>query len=99
MYQQVCIVYISSVRFGIFFADFTFLYRELELSQEVSELHMKWLQLKWGNNELTRHTAIVASEIAHLRDDNKFLANINAEFGSENDDLKEEVNELKTKLE
>ncbi|GBC49166.2 hypothetical protein GLOIN_2v1840618 [Rhizophagus irregularis DAOM 181602=DAOM 197198] len=34
-----------------------------------------------------------------LREDNEFLAGVNAEFGSENDDLKEEVNELKTKLE
>ncbi|UZO14778.1 uncharacterized protein OCT59_006223 [Rhizophagus irregularis] len=30
---------------------------------------------------------------------NEFLAGVNAEFGSENNDLKEEVNELKTKLE
>ncbi|RGB22512.1 hypothetical protein C1646_677784 [Rhizophagus diaphanus] len=43
--------------------------------------------------------AVVASKIAHLRDDNEFLAGVNAEFSSENDDLKEEVNKLKTKLE
>ncbi|GET64943.1 hypothetical protein GLOIN_2v1840618 [Rhizophagus irregularis DAOM 181602=DAOM 197198] len=42
---------------------------------------------------------VVATEIARLREDNAFLAGVNAEFGSENDDLKEEVNELKTKLE
>ncbi|GET67017.1 hypothetical protein GLOIN_2v1840618 [Rhizophagus irregularis DAOM 181602=DAOM 197198] len=42
---------------------------------------------------------VVATEIARLREDNEFLAGVNAEFGSENDDLKEEVNELKTKLE
>ncbi|CAB5390934.1 unnamed protein product [Rhizophagus irregularis] len=39
------------------------------------------------------------SDLPRLREDNKFLAGVNAEFGSENDDLKEEVNELKTKLE
>ncbi|CAB4412525.1 unnamed protein product [Rhizophagus irregularis] len=43
------------------------------------------------------HT-VVTTEIAHLREDNEFLAGVNAEFGSENDDLKEEVNELKMKL-
>ncbi|GET52002.1 hypothetical protein GLOIN_2v1840618 [Rhizophagus irregularis DAOM 181602=DAOM 197198] len=42
---------------------------------------------------------VVATEIARLREDNEFLVGVNAEFGSENDDLKEEVNELKTKLE
>ncbi|PKY61202.1 hypothetical protein RhiirA4_431656 [Rhizophagus irregularis] len=41
---------------------------------------------------------VVTTEIAHLREDNEFLAGVNAEFGSENDDLKEEVNELKMKL-
>jgi hypothetical protein len=69
------------------------------LSQEVSDLRAKCLQLKRQNNELTKHTAVVATEIARLREDNEFLAGVNAEFGSENDDLKEEVNELKTKLE
>ncbi|UZO21866.1 uncharacterized protein OCT59_014250 [Rhizophagus irregularis] len=69
------------------------------LSQEVSDLRAKCLQLERRNNELTKHTAVVATEIARLREDNEFLAGVNAEFGSENDDLKEEVNELKTKLE
>ncbi|GET51305.1 hypothetical protein GLOIN_2v1798326 [Rhizophagus irregularis DAOM 181602=DAOM 197198] len=69
------------------------------LSQEVSDLRAKCLQLERRNNELTKHTAVVATEIARLRKDNEFLAGVNAEFGSENDDLKEEVNELKTKLE
>ncbi|CAB4390345.1 unnamed protein product [Rhizophagus irregularis] len=44
-------------------------------------------------------TAVVATEIARLREDNKFLAGVNTEFGSENDNLKEEVNKLKMKLE
>ncbi|CAG8768957.1 2698_t:CDS:2, partial [Rhizophagus irregularis] len=39
------------------------------------------------------------SDLPRLREDNKFFAGVNAEFSSENDDLKEEVNELKTKLE
>ncbi|GET56197.1 hypothetical protein GLOIN_2v1847017 [Rhizophagus irregularis DAOM 181602=DAOM 197198] len=69
------------------------------LSQEVSDLRAKCLQLERRNNELTKHTAVVATEIARLREDNEFLAGVNAEFSSENDDLKEEVNELKTKLE
>ncbi|UZO29374.1 uncharacterized protein OCT59_022853 [Rhizophagus irregularis] len=69
------------------------------LSQEVSDLRAKCLQLERRNNELTKHTAVVATEIARLREDNEFLAGVNAEFGSENDDLKEEVNKLKTKLE
>ncbi|UZO23563.1 uncharacterized protein OCT59_015897 [Rhizophagus irregularis] len=69
------------------------------LSQEVSDLRAKCLQLERRNNELTKHTAVVATEIARLREDKEFLAGVNAEFGSENDDLKEEVNELKTKLE
>ncbi|GET64202.1 hypothetical protein GLOIN_2v1798326 [Rhizophagus irregularis DAOM 181602=DAOM 197198] len=69
------------------------------LSQEVSDLRAKCLQLERRNNELTKHTAVVATEIARLREDNEFLAGVNAEFGSENNDLKEEVNELKTKLE
>ncbi|CAB4409477.1 unnamed protein product [Rhizophagus irregularis] len=69
------------------------------LSQEVSDLRAKCLQLERRNNELTKHTAVIATEIARLREDNEFLAGVNAEFGSENDDLKEEVNELKTKLE
>ncbi|POG75110.1 hypothetical protein GLOIN_2v1770483, partial [Rhizophagus irregularis DAOM 181602=DAOM 197198] len=42
---------------------------------------------------------VVATEIARLREDNEFLAGVNAEFSSENNDLKEEVNKLKTKLE
>ncbi|UZO10890.1 uncharacterized protein OCT59_002468 [Rhizophagus irregularis] len=46
-----------------------------------------------------RIRAVVATEIARLREDNEFLAGVNAKFGSENDNLKEEVNELKTKLE
>ncbi|CAB4375465.1 unnamed protein product [Rhizophagus irregularis] len=59
---------------------------------------------EYQTNEPTRDdddasTAVVITEIARLREDNKFLAGVNAEFGSENDDLKEEVNELKTKLE
>ncbi|CAB4443329.1 unnamed protein product [Rhizophagus irregularis] len=69
------------------------------LSQEVSDLRVKCLQLERRNNELTKHTAVIATEIARLREDNKFLAGVNTEFSSENDDLKEEVNELKTKLE
>ncbi|CAB4443275.1 unnamed protein product [Rhizophagus irregularis] len=68
------------------------------LSQEVSDLRAKCLQLERRNNELTKHTAVIATEIARLREDNKFLAGVNTEFSSENDDLKEEVNELKTKL-
>ncbi|CAB5372139.1 unnamed protein product [Rhizophagus irregularis] len=69
------------------------------LSQKVSNLRAKCLQLERRNNELTKHTAVIATVIAHLREDNEFLAGVNAEFGSENDDLKEEVNELKMKLE
>ncbi|CAB5388940.1 unnamed protein product [Rhizophagus irregularis] len=46
-----------------------------------------------------RIRAVVATEIARLREDNKFLAGVNTEFGSENDNLKEEVNKLKMKLE
>ncbi|UZO06536.1 uncharacterized protein OCT59_026853 [Rhizophagus irregularis] len=100
MHQQVCIVYISSVRFSIFFLLILHFYTEnRRLSQEVSNLRAKCLQLKRRNNESTKHTAVVATEIARLREDNEFLAGVNAEFGSENDDLKEEVNELKTKLE
>ncbi|UZO29291.1 uncharacterized protein OCT59_022771 [Rhizophagus irregularis] len=62
------------------------------------------LPVRYQTNEPTRDdddasTAVVATEIARLREDNEFLAGVNAEFGSENDDLKEEVNELKTKLE
>ncbi|RGB34816.1 hypothetical protein C1646_760126 [Rhizophagus diaphanus] len=34
---------------------------------------------------------VVATEIAHLREDNEFLAGVNTEFSSENDDLKEEA--------
>ncbi|POG61481.1 hypothetical protein GLOIN_2v1883549, partial [Rhizophagus irregularis DAOM 181602=DAOM 197198] len=69
------------------------------LSQEVSDLRAKCLQLERRNNELTKHTAVVATKIARLREDKEFIAGVNAEFGSENDDLKEEVNELKMKLE
>ncbi|PKY48398.1 hypothetical protein RhiirA4_422135 [Rhizophagus irregularis] len=60
------------------------------LFQEVSDLHAKCLQLERRNNELTKHTAVVATEIACLREDNEFLSGVNAEFGSENNDLKEE---------
>ncbi|POG72332.1 hypothetical protein GLOIN_2v1840618 [Rhizophagus irregularis DAOM 181602=DAOM 197198] len=76
-----------------------------ERAQSVKERY-KNLQLpvRYQTNEPTRDdddasTAVVATEIARLREDNVFLAGVNAEFGSENDDLKEEVNELKTKLE
>ncbi|UZO09006.1 uncharacterized protein OCT59_029248 [Rhizophagus irregularis] len=76
-----------------------------ERAQSVKERY-KNLQLpvRYQTNEPTRDdddasTAVVATEIARLREDNAFLAGVNAEFGSENDDLKEEVNELKTKLE
>ncbi|CAB4395374.1 unnamed protein product [Rhizophagus irregularis] len=60
--------------------------------------------VRYQTNEPTRDnndasTAVIATVIAHLREDNEFLAGVNAEFGSENDDLKEEVNELKMKLE
>ncbi|GET49778.1 hypothetical protein GLOIN_2v1798326 [Rhizophagus irregularis DAOM 181602=DAOM 197198] len=86
--------------FSIFFLLILHFYTEnRRLSQEVSNLRAKCLQLKRRNNESTKHTAVVATEIARLREDNEFLAGVNAEFGSENDDLKEEVNELKTKLE
>ncbi|CAB4402702.1 unnamed protein product [Rhizophagus irregularis] len=61
------------------------------LFQEVSDLHAKCLQLERRNNELTKHTAVVATEIACLREDNEFLSGVNAEFGSENNDLKEEI--------
>ncbi|GET56206.1 hypothetical protein GLOIN_2v1847019 [Rhizophagus irregularis DAOM 181602=DAOM 197198] len=59
---------------------------------------------KYQTNKHTRDyddasTAVVATEIARLREDNEFFAGVNAEFGSENNDLKEKVNELKTKLE
>ncbi|UZN99622.1 uncharacterized protein OCT59_000889 [Rhizophagus irregularis] len=46
-----------------------------------------------------QQVSVVATKIARLREDNEFLAGVNAEFSSENDDLKEEVNELKMKLE
>ncbi|GET63388.1 hypothetical protein GLOIN_2v1840618 [Rhizophagus irregularis DAOM 181602=DAOM 197198] len=46
------------------------------LSQEVSDLRAKCLQLERRNNELTKHTAVVATEIARLREDNEFLAGI-----------------------
>ncbi|EXX62766.1 hypothetical protein RirG_158670 [Rhizophagus irregularis DAOM 197198w] len=36
------------------------------LSQEVSDLRVKCLQLEQRNNELTKHTAVVATEIACL---------------------------------
>ncbi|EXX51027.1 hypothetical protein RirG_265300 [Rhizophagus irregularis DAOM 197198w] len=36
------------------------------LSQEVSDLRVKCLQLERRNNELTKHTAVVATEIACL---------------------------------
>ncbi|CAB4401046.1 unnamed protein product [Rhizophagus irregularis] len=93
-------MYISSVRFSIFFLLILHFYTEnRRLFQEVSDLRAKCLQLERKNNELTKHTAVVATEIARLREDNEFLAGVNAEFSSENDDLKEEVNELKMKLE
>ncbi|UZO20578.1 uncharacterized protein OCT59_013001 [Rhizophagus irregularis] len=69
-----------------------------ERVQSVKERYKNlWLPVRYQTNEPTRDdddasTAIVATEIAHLREDNKFLAGVNAEFGSENDDLKEEVN-------
>ncbi|UZO17593.1 uncharacterized protein OCT59_008943 [Rhizophagus irregularis] len=76
-----------------------------EQVQSVKERY-KNLQLpvRYQTNESTRDdddasTAVIATEIARLREDNKFFAGVNAEFSSENDDLKEEVNELKTKLE
>ncbi|CAB4390016.1 unnamed protein product [Rhizophagus irregularis] len=58
------------------------------------------LPVRYQTNEPTRDdddasTAVVTTEIARLREDNEFLAGVNAEFGSENDDLKEEVNKLK----
>ncbi|GET52384.1 hypothetical protein GLOIN_2v1765163 [Rhizophagus irregularis DAOM 181602=DAOM 197198] len=74
-----------------------------------------WLPVRYQTNEPTRdnddastgliggylkkYPICVRSVYTRLREDNEFLAGVNAEFGSENDDLKEEVNELKTKLE
>ncbi|CAB4390102.1 unnamed protein product [Rhizophagus irregularis] len=76
-----------------------------ERAQSVKERY-KNLQLpvRYQTNEPTRDdddasTAVIATEIAHLRKNNEFLAGVNAKFSSENDNLKEEVNELKTKLE
>ncbi|GBC13560.2 hypothetical protein GLOIN_2v1847017 [Rhizophagus irregularis DAOM 181602=DAOM 197198] len=48
---------------------------------------------------LKKYPICVRSVYTRLREDNEFFAGVNAEFGSENDDLKEEVNELKMKLE
>ncbi|CAB4383232.1 unnamed protein product [Rhizophagus irregularis] len=76
-----------------------------ERAQSVKERYKNLrLPVRYQTNEPTRDddnasTAVVAIEIARLREDNEFLASVNAEFGSENDDLKEEVNELKMKLE
>ncbi|CAB5389105.1 unnamed protein product [Rhizophagus irregularis] len=79
-----------------------------EQVQSVKERYKNlWLPVRYQTNEPTRddddaltenRRAVVATEIAHLREDNEFLASVNAEFSSENDDLKEEVNELKMKL-
>ncbi|GET57617.1 hypothetical protein GLOIN_2v1840618 [Rhizophagus irregularis DAOM 181602=DAOM 197198] len=65
------------------------------------------LPVRYQTNEPTRddddastENRRLSQEVSDLRAKyNKFLAGVNAEFGSENDDLKEEVNELKTKLE
>ncbi|CAG8771509.1 49_t:CDS:2, partial [Rhizophagus irregularis] len=50
--------------------------------------------VRYQTNKHTRDyddasTAVVATEIARLREDNEFFAGVNAEFGSENNDLKE----------
>ncbi|PKK55502.1 hypothetical protein RhiirC2_802229, partial [Rhizophagus irregularis] len=52
-----------------------------------------------ASTENRRLSQEVSDLQTRLREDNEFLAGVNAEFSSENDDLKEEVNELKMKLE
>ncbi|GET60896.1 hypothetical protein GLOIN_2v1765163 [Rhizophagus irregularis DAOM 181602=DAOM 197198] len=71
-----------------------------ERAQSVKERY-KNLRLLDSSNTQPPSAAptVVATKIARLREDNEFLAGVNAEFSSENDDLKEEVNELKMKLE
>ena len=57
------------------------------------------MQLERKNEELTRQTDTNSLEINRLREDNEVLVGVNIEYGYENDKLKDEVNELKQKLE
>ncbi|CAB5355019.1 unnamed protein product [Rhizophagus irregularis] len=76
-----------------------------ERAQSVKERYKNLrLPVRYQTNEPTRDDDNASTENRRLSQEvsdlhNEFLAGVNAEFGSENNDLKEEVNELKMKLE
>ncbi|CAG8774641.1 3571_t:CDS:2, partial [Rhizophagus irregularis] len=70
-------------------------YKNLQLLVRYQTNEPTTMMMHQQNRRLSQEV----SDLPRLREDNEFLAGVNAEFSSENDDLKEEVNELKMKLE
>ena len=52
---------------------------------------MKYNQLERRNEEISKHAEKVSREINRLREDNEMLANVNLDFGNENNELKSET--------
>ena len=64
------------------------------MKTRLSEMERKYTQLQRQYQEMSHHSEINSREIGRLREDNKFLAAINAEFGYENDEFKRKNGEL-----
>ena len=91
---QVSILHILSVYFLLItFISFIFYTEDnyQNLAKELFELRMKYNQLERRNEKISKHVKKVSREINRLREDNEMLANVNLDFGNENNELKSET--------
>ena len=65
-----------------------------ELRNQLAELRRKYIGLERRNKKIIRYTEMIFQKINCLQENNEFLINVNADFGKENDELREKVNEL-----